>query len=406
MPISTLSTLPFVCSKPLMVNFFRPVHSILGLPVDILSLSTAQERIYTATNTRTPCFLSTPNLNFAAACLKDREFRNSVINSDLSIADGMPLVWIARLLGVPIKERVTGSGLFERLQQKPDKVISVYFFGGINGAAEKAEERINAHPSGLRCVGSHSPGFGSIEELSQEKLIENINKSRCDFLIIALGAKKGQAWIERNKSRLQVSVISHLGAVVNFAAGSIQRAPHWVQQTGLEWLWRIKEEPLLWRRYFDDGLAFLNLLATRVIPGAISRRRHLPTSDALLNARVVITGDENLRCIKPQGAWCESNLSHLRRSFEKVARLRVNVVVDLSKTSFVDSAFIGILMLLYGHQHRFGLVFNITQATPLIRRMFKYHCADFLLQADSTEKSEPLPQGESLPLQISDSVKI
>jgi len=80
------------------------------------------------------------------------------------------------------------------------------------------------------------------------------------------GRQKGQAWIEHNRTHITVPIISHLGAVINFVAGKLSRAPVWVQRTGLEWLWRIKEEPSLWRRYASDGLVLLKLLITRVVP--------------------------------------------------------------------------------------------------------------------------------------------
>src|SRR5690606_13363441 len=117
--------------------------------------------------------------------------------------DGMPLVWIARLLGLPIRERVAGSTLFEALRHGEARrtsagLLSVYFFGGPDGVAERADEKLNASTSWLRCVGYRSPGFASIEEMSDAETIDAINASNADFIVVALGAKKGQTWIERN----------------------------------------------------------------------------------------------------------------------------------------------------------------------------------------------------------------
>jgi N-acetylglucosaminyldiphosphoundecaprenol N-acetyl-beta-D-mannosaminyltransferase len=252
----------------------RDVACILGLPIDVIDLAGAVARVRDAARTRTPLFLSTPNLNFAITALGDESFRDSVIDSDLAIADGMPLVWVARLLGVDLPGRVSGAGLLEALRSGPrDAPIKVYFFGGEDGAAEAAARRLDAQPCGLRCVGWESPGFGSAETLSRPASIERINGSGADFLVVSLGAKKGQAWIQRNRAQLRVPVVSHLGAALNFLAGTVKRAPRWVQRAGLEWLWRIKEEPALWRRYFRDGRAFLGVVATRVLPLAWSLRR-------------------------------------------------------------------------------------------------------------------------------------
>ncbi len=241
----------------------RDVVCILGLPFDAITLQDAVQRVRDAIHARRRLFLSTPNLNFLIGSRSDAAFRRSVVDSDLSVADGMPLVWMSRLLGTPLPERVTGSDLFERLRNEPlppgRSPIRVYFYGGPPGAAEAAARRLNAGSSAMVCVGYESPGFGSVEELSDAETIDRINARDADFLVVALGAVKGQAWIERNRGRLRVPVISHLGAVVNFEAGTVSRAPAWVRRAGLEWLWRIKEEPALWRRYGRDARALLGL---------------------------------------------------------------------------------------------------------------------------------------------------
>src|SRR5262249_32434527 len=141
------------------------------------------------------------------------------------------------------------------------------------GAARTAAEALNSARAGLRCAGYEAPGFGSIAEMSAPSSIARINASGADFVVVALGARKGQAWIEHNRSRLEAPVVSHLGAVLNFAAGRVRRAPRWMQRTGLEWLWRIREERALWRRYLSDALAAARLVFTRVLPLAWEMRR-------------------------------------------------------------------------------------------------------------------------------------
>ena len=120
--------------------------------------------------------------------------------------------------------------------------------------------------SGLYCVGSLQPGFGSVDEMSSNDIIDRINSTDADFLIASLGAQKGQSWLCRNHDRLRVPVRAHLGATMNFQAGVIKRCPNMMQRLGLEWLWRIKEEPNLWTRYLNDGSLFIFLLLTRVLP--------------------------------------------------------------------------------------------------------------------------------------------
>ena len=231
------------------INIFkRDVWCILGLPFDAVNMDCVIDILHTSVTNKTSCFISTPNLNFLVASQTENEFRNSVINSDLSVVDGKPIVWIARLLNIPIPERVAGASLIEELikNKTKHKILKVFFFGGEEGIAEIACEKLSSHNVGLECVGSLNPGFGSIENMSADENIDQINQSNADFVIVSIGAKKGQDWIEKNRNKLNAPIISNLGAVVNFIAGTVNRSPKILQNIGLEWLWRIKEERSLW----------------------------------------------------------------------------------------------------------------------------------------------------------------
>ncbi len=368
-------------------DFNREVHCLLGLPFDAVNMSDAVRHIRASASNRSPCFLSTPNLNFLIAAQSDIAFRNSVINSDLSIADGMPLVWIARLLGMPIRERVAGSGLFDTLRDDSRKPLSVFFFGGPDGAAEAACRRLNLERRGLTCAGFESPGFGSVEDMSNHAIIQRINASNADFLVVSLGAKKGQAWIERNRLQIKVPVISHLGAVVNFVAGTVKRAPAWMQNTGLEWLWRIKEDPALWRRYAFDGLGFLRLVITRVVPYAWFVFWHKPKRHELDSAatELFVEGCETI--ISLRGAWVLNNMKPLRECFSSLALTDRDVRIELEHVTYIDSAFVGLLLLLYGDQKRRGRRFSVGQIKINVSKVFWYSCAKFLLDPRNVMES-------------------
>ena len=247
----------------------RNRYWLLGLPFDALTLQEAVREVRTAASRQQRLFISTPNLNFLIASQNDPDFRNSVIHSDLSLADGMPIVWLAKILGLPIRERVAGASLFEALRHQPlgdgERPLSVYFFGGPDGVAEAACDAVNSNSRSMRCVGYCSPGFGDLDHMSSDGIVNAINGCHPDFVVVSLGAKKGQAWIEKNRDRLQAPILCHLGAVVNFCAGRVQRAPAWVQRLGLEWAWRIKEEPSLWRRYLGDGLSLAKILTNEIL---------------------------------------------------------------------------------------------------------------------------------------------
>ncbi|NTV94215.1 MAG: WecB/TagA/CpsF family glycosyltransferase [Thiobacillus sp.] len=361
-------------------DFDRPVYCLLGLPFDAVDMATAVRMVRGAASRRSPLFLSTPNLNFLIGCQHDEAFRDSVIHSELSVADGMPLVWLARLLRIPIPERVAGSGLFEALESVgKDAPLRVFFFGGPEGMAERACKKLSATSSGLTCSGFLSPGFGDLDDMSGEVTLSTINSSRPDFLVVALGARKGQAWIERNRLRLDVPVISHLGAVVNFVAGSVSRAPVWMQKSGLEWLWRIKEEPGLWQRYWRDGMALLGLLWTRALPYAIwlrARRRRSSTSPSW---NLIRSGaGEPVRMVL-EGSAPDVPTAPMRDVFRQAASLRTDVVVDLTKAEYLSPAFFGLLMVLKKHTDANGRLLRIQGVSDVLQRQFYWNAVDFLL---------------------------
>jgi N-acetylglucosaminyldiphosphoundecaprenol N-acetyl-beta-D-mannosaminyltransferase len=291
----------------------------------------------------------------------------------------MPLIWMSRLLGVPLPERVTGSGLFERLRTDPlpsgEAPIKVFFFGGPPGVAEVASRNLNAKPGGLVCVGFETPGFGSVDDMSTPDVLARINASKADFLVVALGAVKGQAWIQRNRAQLSVPVISHLGAVVNFVAGTVSRAPSWIQKTGLEWLWRIKEEPTLWRRYWHDGTALIKLLFGQLLPHARwLRQQPSPTTGSLslvsegLNHRLSLTGS----VADPLPADCLT-------TFEQAAAVNTPIWLDLTPAKGFVPGFAGPVLRLERSLRARQHSLQITPLPAPIGRIFVWNGLSRLL---------------------------
>jgi N-acetylglucosaminyldiphosphoundecaprenol N-acetyl-beta-D-mannosaminyltransferase len=369
----------------------RRVHCIFGLPFDVVDRKTVLARVRNAVATRTPLFLTTPNTNNLVASGRDRAFRNSFVRSDLAIADGMPIIWIARMLGIPLSERLAGASLFEDLERGAAGPLKVYIFGGPDGAAKVAHDNINGRGGPMRCVGYCSPGFGTIDQMSTPTVIDEINQFNPDIVIAALGSQKGQAWVERNRRALGAPVITHLGAVVNFAAGTLVRAPLWIQEAGFEWLWRIKEEPALWRRYFKDGLTLLSLLATHMLPLLRIERFATRRDEAVVLSeqrgtvtRLALSGD-----------WTRDVLDRRSAPGGAVAARGHDLELDVARIGTLDSAMVGWLMVLYGRQSNAGLGFRIVSPTAATRRCLASHCADFLveepLQRTSPEETARAP---------------
>ena len=362
----------------------RPVYCILGIPIDAVSMADVIGSIESAVQHRVSFTLSTPNLNFLIASLDDAEFRESLLDSDLCPADGMPIIWVSRLLGLPITRRIAGSDIFQALKQRPlgARAISVFFFGSTEAVASAAAATINAARSALTCTGWICPGFGTVEEMSTPELLNQISVSGADFLVAALGAKKGLQWLSRNQTRLRVPVKAHLGATINFQAGTIKRAPRFLQPLGLEWCWRIFEEPHLWKRYIKDGLAFLRLLAFHIVPLLVDNRRSR-TRQAL-----IIDSQEKTEALmlRLSGDATSENIQPAIDAFRHALSSKSAIKLDLGRVSHVDARFLGLLLMLRKQLKSSGRALELVGTPRHIKRAFKRHCIDYLLTPVSSGK--------------------
>lgn len=364
-----------------MDDFNREIYCIAGLPFDAIDLTQTINRLHDARLNKTSCFLTTPNLNFLALAQDDAAFRDSVIQSNIVIADGAPIVWVAILLGIPIRERVAGSTLFEALGQDTHRKMAVYFFGGPDGAGAEASRRINEKSTGLTCVGNYSPGFGSIDEMSTSSIIDHINLSSADFLVVALGAKKGQAWIVKNLNKIKVSLVSHLGAVVNFEAKRLKRAPVIFQKLGLEWLWRIKEEPQLWRRYWGDGWFFLRLLQEKILPHALWLSFNRKRLQKLSNISTVNLNSDGVDCkLVISGVVLDPISPKIRELIRQASSLNKNVEVDLTHAEYLGFGFFGLLLLLKKQLEHQQLQFKITGVQAKMKKLLHWNGLSYLIK--------------------------
>lgn len=364
-------------------DFDRDVWCLMGLAVDAADINRAVAEIDDAVRTRRQLSFVTPNVNFLVRAMKDESARRDILNADLSLADGAPLVAMAKMLGVPVPSRVAGSDLFEALRRRPGfsgRRLKVFFFGGRAGAAEAAFDAINREKGGVEAVGWHNPGFGDIESMSSDELIAKINSTEPDFVMVALGAAKGQAWIDHNRNRLTAPVTAHLGAVVDFTAGGVARAPEWVQRAGLEWLWRIKEEPSLWRRYFDDGVALAGLALTGLLPqsrqaGAIAGDAQVDVTEGAGETVIRIIGKPGYNSLKP-----------VREAFRMAAARGRPVCLDLGGVEAADRAFLGQVLMLEKHLAHAGASISLSGANRRLQALFRANRMNYA-SADASQSA-------------------
>jgi N-acetylglucosaminyldiphosphoundecaprenol N-acetyl-beta-D-mannosaminyltransferase len=212
---------------------------------------------------RKNAYVVTPNVDHIVQLERDEEFRKVYSQADLILTDGKPLLWIAKWYGTPIKEKISGSDLFPRLcEMAAKKGYKMFFLGAAEGVAAQAAENLTTKYSGLNIVGTYSPPYGFEKDQEELQKIEvMIKQSNPDILIVALGAPKQEMFIYHNRERLDVPVSLGLGASLDFEAGNVKRAPKWMADHGLEWLFRITQDPKrLAKRYWNDARKIIPII--------------------------------------------------------------------------------------------------------------------------------------------------
>jgi len=242
--------------------------------VDRVAMDDAVDHIETLVSEGDFSYTVTPNVDHLIKLRHDPEFRAAYAAADLSVPDGVPLLWASRLLGTPLPERVNGTDLFVRLcAMAARKDYSVYLVGGAPGTAAAATRVLREQHDGLRIAGNACPPIGfDRRSATNDPVVEAVAASGADILFVALGAPKQEKWIHAHGNRTGVRHAIGIGGSFALIAGDIRRAPLWAQRSGLEWAWRLAHEPKrLWRRYLVDDLPFLRYLAKLFVRSHLRR---------------------------------------------------------------------------------------------------------------------------------------
>jgi len=240
--------------------------NLLDTWIDKIDLAGAVAQIDTFVQRRTPRQVVTVNVDFLRLADEQAAFRSLINSADLSVPDGMPLLWGARLLGDPLIERVTGVELIsECARLAAEKDYKIFLLGAGAGVAEQAAVVLRGRYPGVRIIGTYAPPMGPLSADENEKMVRLVQEMQPDMLFVAFGAPRQDEWIRQNMGRLDVPVCMGVGGSFDFLAGRTRRAPLWMQRCGLEWLYRVVQEPgRLWKRYLVDDLPiFMQLMAQR-----------------------------------------------------------------------------------------------------------------------------------------------
>jgi N-acetylglucosaminyldiphosphoundecaprenol N-acetyl-beta-D-mannosaminyltransferase len=253
---SPLSTAPAgAAERPVM-----PAQEILGVPLVLADYERTLDWVDASVAERRRDYICVAAVHTVMACQEDPELRAAVRAATFTVPDGQPLVWALNALGHPLSDRVYGPELMDRACARASHSgLRFYLYGGRNqGALAELARRLRLRHPGLKIVGGHCPPFRPLTEAEEDVVAADINRSGADVVWVGIGVPKQEKWMARMRERLDAPVLIGVGAAFDFHAGLVPQAPDALQRLGLEWAFRLVQEPRrLWRRYLRYNPRFV-----------------------------------------------------------------------------------------------------------------------------------------------------
>lgn len=233
----------------------RKTIKILNVKFDKISLEEAAKKATIFAQSKKQHYICTPNPEIVLEAQKNKKFLKILNNSDLNIPDGVGIIWAAKYLKQGSLQRVTGVDLMEKICEKAAKEnLKIFLLGAANGVAQKVKTILKNKYPGLKISGVYS---GSPSKKEENMIIKKINNSGAEILFAAFGAPKQELWIARNLKKLtKIKLAMGVGGSFDFIAGLRKRAPKWLQKIGLEWLYRLIQQPSRVKRIYNATIKF------------------------------------------------------------------------------------------------------------------------------------------------------
>jgi len=341
--------------------------AIFGVPFHNMNFSEAIDWVVERIRSGRPANIATANLDFVTKAWRDPELQRLLIDADLVIADGFPIVKLSPFFGPRLKRRVTGSDLVPMLAESAAREgFSVYGLGSADDVAREALEVLKARYPGLKISGTYSPPFAPLLEMDHRDILQRLERARPDILFVALGVPKQDKFISMHVRGWNVPVSIGVGGALDFITGKQKRAPVWMQKCYLEWFWRMCFDP---RRLFARYIANVRFLlsASRQM-WLIHRMPDKPGGFQPLNKAV----EERLKTF---GAVVEQfqKLESDDAARQFVARLDAatanNIVLDIHPVPWLDSLELGALLEVNKHCRAKGTRLILYAPRPKVRRL-------------------------------------
>ncbi len=250
---SNISTRTQGSFPPAQIAVVAPVNvEVLGIPLALTDYGRTLDWIGATVAARRRGYVCVANVHAVMAAAEDDELRVALLGSSLNVPDGQPLVWALGALGHPLDGRVYGPELMARACERGVEAGQrFYLYGGRNqGALVQLALNLRQRYPGVKIVGGYSPPHRPLSLPEREAVVKEINGSRADVVWVGIGVPKQEKWMAELRAELDAPVLVGVGAAFDFHAGLVPQAPNWIQESGLEWAYRLAHEPRrLWRRY-------------------------------------------------------------------------------------------------------------------------------------------------------------
>ena len=233
---------------------------VLGIPLALTDYERTIEWMDATIATGQRGYICVAAVHTVMACQEDRELRDAVLGADLTVPDGQPLVWAMNALGHDLSSRVYGPDLMARYCERAALTgARMFLYGGRNqGALVQLALNLRMRYPGLNIVGGYAPPFRPLTGEEEDFVLDEINRSQADVVWVGIGVPKQEKWMAAVRERLRAPVLVGVGAAFDFHAGLVSQAPRWMQSMGLEWAYRLLQEPgRLWRRYLRYNPRFV-----------------------------------------------------------------------------------------------------------------------------------------------------
>jgi N-acetylglucosaminyldiphosphoundecaprenol N-acetyl-beta-D-mannosaminyltransferase len=251
-------------------------REILGIPIAMTDYAQAMDVMDGMVERRERGYVCAVAVHAVMVSQHDEEMRRAVTGSTLTVPDGMPLVWAANLLGESLHNRVYGPELMDRYCARcAERGHRVWLYGGRDqGSLMQLALNLRRRHPGIEIVGGYSPPFRQLTGEEEDAIVEQINEAQADVVWVGVGVPKQEKWMAHMRERLDAPVLCGVGAAFDFHAGRISQAPTWMQERGLEWIYRIAQEPRrLLPRYLSYNPQFLAAFGRQLVRERLARRR-------------------------------------------------------------------------------------------------------------------------------------